>query len=152
MFSKVRQKNGDADEYLWCSQIDPGWSELSMFALRELHFTRLSLLQVLFFAFQLFFSMIGIYRFEHSGWTTFQIWIYRETKLESSGWAKSWEGWSGRVQCEEPRQPWNSQENRGAEEDHLLCKRIEEEYKIYVQLNVWFHYFSNSQLNINKWI
>ena len=28
------------------AQIDPGWSELSMFALRELHFTRLSLLQV----------------------------------------------------------------------------------------------------------
>jgi len=27
------------------AKIDPGWSELSMFALRELHFTRLSLLQ-----------------------------------------------------------------------------------------------------------
>ena len=33
---------------IYAFQIDPGWSELSMFALRELHFTRLSLLQVLF--------------------------------------------------------------------------------------------------------
>ena len=33
-------------KFLALAQIDPGWSELSMFALRELHFTRLSLLQV----------------------------------------------------------------------------------------------------------